>query len=87
MLSHEELHSMYRSPNIVRVTKSMRFRLVDHLTIMKESWKAFKIYLETVPYGEFYEGVGVGGRKILQSVSIWEIRLILLRIGILGEPL
>ena len=39
----EELHSLYRSPNIVRVIKSRRLRWVRHLARMEEGRSAFKI--------------------------------------------
>ena len=40
---NEELHSMYRSPNIVRVIKSRRLRLAGHVARMEEDRSAFKI--------------------------------------------
>ena len=39
---NEELHSLYRSPNIVRVIKSRRLRWAGHATRMEED-SAFKI--------------------------------------------
>ena len=42
-LHNEELHSLYRSPNIVRVIKSSRLRWAGHLTRMEEGRSAFKI--------------------------------------------
>jgi hypothetical protein len=41
--SNEELHSLYRSPNIVRVTKYRRFRWAGHVARMEEGKRAFKI--------------------------------------------
>ena len=35
-LHDEELHSLYRSPNIVRVIKSRRLRWEDHVARMGE---------------------------------------------------
>ena len=43
-LHNEELHSLYRSPNIVRVIKSRRLRWTGHVTRMKEGRSAFKIF-------------------------------------------
>ena len=40
---HEELHSLYRSPNIVRVIKSRRLRWAGHVAKMEEGRSAFKI--------------------------------------------
>ena len=42
-LHNEELHSFYRSPNIVRVIKSRRLRWAGHLTRMEEDI-AFKMF-------------------------------------------
>ena len=42
-LHNEELHSLYRSPNIVRVIKSRRLRWAGHVTIMEEGRSVFKI--------------------------------------------
>ena len=42
-LHNEELHSLYRSPNIVRVIKSRRLRWAGHVSRMEESRSAFKI--------------------------------------------
>ena len=41
-LQNEELHSFYRSPNIVRVIKSRRLRWASHVVKMKEGRTAFK---------------------------------------------
>ena len=42
-LRDEELHSLYRSPNIVRMIKSSRLRWAGHLVRMEEGRSAFKI--------------------------------------------
>ena len=42
-LHNEELHSLYRSPNIVRVFKSRRLRWAVHVARMEEGRSAFKI--------------------------------------------
>ena len=42
-LHNEELHSLYRSPNIVRVIKSRRLRWAGHVAKMEEGRSAFKI--------------------------------------------
>ena len=42
-LYNGELHSLYRSPNIVRVIKSRRLKLAGHVARMEEGSSAFKI--------------------------------------------
>ena len=42
-LQNKELHSLYRSPNIVRVIKSRRLRWAGHVARMEEGSSAFKI--------------------------------------------
>jgi len=42
-IHNEELHSLYRSPNIVRVIKSRRLKWAGHVTGVKEGRRAFKI--------------------------------------------
>ena len=42
-LHNEELHSLYRSPNIVRLIKSRRLRWASHVARMEEGRIAFKI--------------------------------------------
>ena len=42
-LHNEELHSLYRSPNIVRVNKSRRLRWAGHVARIEEGRSAFKI--------------------------------------------
>ena len=42
-LHNEKLHSLYRSPNIVRVIKSRRLRWAGHVARMEEGGSAFKI--------------------------------------------
>jgi hypothetical protein len=43
MHKNEELHNLYRSPNIVRGIKSRRLRWAGHLARMEEGRNAFKI--------------------------------------------
>ena len=42
-LHNEELHSLYHSPNTVRVIKSRRLRWAGHVARMEEGRSAFKI--------------------------------------------
>ena len=41
-LHNEELHSLYCSPNVVRVIKSRRLRWAGHVARMEEGMGAFK---------------------------------------------
>ena len=47
---NEEVHSLYRSPNIVRVIKSRRLRWAGHVARIEEGRSAFKI-LTGIPTG------------------------------------
>ena len=42
-LHNEELHSLYRSPNLVRMIKSRRLRWTGHVARMEEGRSAFKM--------------------------------------------
>jgi hypothetical protein len=42
-LYNEEFHSLYRSPNIVRVIKSKNLRWAGHVVRMEEGGSAYKI--------------------------------------------
>ena len=42
-LHNEELHSLYRLPNIVRMIKSRRLRWAGYVARMEEGRSAFKI--------------------------------------------
>ena len=50
-LHNEELHSLYRSPNIVRVIKSRRLKWARHVARMEEDRSTFKI-LKGTPAGK-----------------------------------
>ena len=45
------IHSLYRSPNIVRMIKSRRLRWVGHVARMEEGRSSFKI-LTDIPAGK-----------------------------------
>ena len=90
-LHNEEHHSLYRSGNIVRVIKSTRFRWAGHVMRMEEGTSAFKI-LRGTPTGNRPLGRPRSRWKdtirvdLNEKMSLGEIGLIQLRIGIIGEP-
>ena len=73
-LHNEELHSLYRSPNIVRVIQSRRLRWAGNLARMEEGRSAFKILT----------GKPTGKRPLGRPRRRWEefIRMDLEEIGI-----
>ena len=46
-MDNKELHSLYRSPNIVRVIKPRRLRWAEHVAKMEEARSSFKILTGT----------------------------------------
>ena len=44
---HEELHSLYRSPDIIRLIKSRRLRWAGRVARMEQGRSAFKILTDT----------------------------------------
>ena len=71
---NEELHSLYCSPNIVRVIKTRRLRWAAHVPRMAEGRSAFKILT----------GKPIGKRPLGRLRHRWEdkIRMDLKEIGI-----
>ena len=61
-LHNEELHSLYRLPNVVRVIKSRRLRWAGHVAIMEEGRSAFKMLT----------GKPTGKRPLGRSRRRWE---------------
>ena len=73
MLHNEELHSLYYSPNIVRMIKSRRPRWAGHVARMEEGRSSFKILT----------GKPTGKRPLGKPRRRWdEIRMDLKEIGI-----
>ena len=83
---------MHRSPNIIRMIKSRRLRLAEHVAKMKEGRSAFKILTGKPkgkrPLGRPRRRWEDNIRMDLEEIGIMRgIGLIRLRIGIIGEPL
>ena len=63
-LHNEELHSLYRSPNTVRMIKSRRIRWPGNVTKMEDGSSSFKFYQANLKERDLLEGLGVNGKKI-----------------------
>jgi hypothetical protein len=66
-LHNDELHSLYFSPNIVRVIKSRRMRWAGHVARIGGRGEVFTVFWLGGPKGrDHWEDLGVGGRIILR---------------------
>jgi hypothetical protein len=61
-IHNEELHSLYRSPNVARVIKSRRLRWAGHVARMEEGRSDFKILI----------GKPTGRRSLGRPSRRWE---------------
>jgi hypothetical protein len=57
-LHNDELHSLYSSPNIVRVIKSMRMRWAGHVACMGKWRGVYRFWLGSPKVRGHWEGVG-----------------------------
>jgi hypothetical protein len=75
-LHNDELHSLYSSPNIVRVIKSRRMRWVGHVACMREGRGVYRVLV----------GRPEGKRPLGRPRRRWEdkIKLDLRELGIDG---
>jgi hypothetical protein len=62
---NDELHSLYSSPNIVRVTKSRRMRWARYVASMAEGRVVYRVLVGRPERKDHWEDLGVGGRIIL----------------------
>ena len=76
-LHNEELNDLYSSPNIVRVIKSRRMRLAEHVARMGEERGCIGSYWGNRREGDYWGYLGVDGWIILgwisrrRDVGIW----------------
>jgi hypothetical protein len=64
-LHNDELHSLYSSPNIVRVIKSRRMRSAGHVARMGEGRGVYRILVGRPEGKNHWEDLGVGRRITL----------------------
>jgi hypothetical protein len=65
-LHNDELHTLYSSPNIVRVIKSRRMRWAGHVACMGRG-EVFTVFWVRSPKArDHWEDLGVGGRITLR---------------------
>jgi hypothetical protein len=69
-LRNDELHSLYSSPNIVRVIKSRRLRWAGHVALMGEGKLFTGFWLGGPKARDHSEVLGVGGRITLRW-TLW----------------
>jgi hypothetical protein len=69
-LHNDELHSLYSSPNIVRVIKSRRSRWAGHVARMGRGEVFTGFWLVSPKARDHWEDLGVGGRITLR----WTLR-------------
>jgi hypothetical protein len=61
-LHNDELHSLYSSPNIVRVIKSRRMRWAGHVARREKGKEVFTGFSLGYPKGrDHWENLGIGG--------------------------
>jgi hypothetical protein len=75
-LHNDKLHSLYSSPNIVRVIKSRRMSWAGHVACMEEGKGVYRVFV----------GMPKGKRPLGRPRHRWEdnIKLDLMEIGING---
>jgi hypothetical protein len=66
-LHNVELHSLYSTPNVIRMIKSRRMRWVLHTVCMGAMRNVYKILLEILKGRDHSEDLGIDGRIILNG--------------------
>jgi hypothetical protein len=66
-LHNDELHSLYSSPNIVRVIKSMRMRWTEHVARMEEGRG---VYVVLVGRPEYKRPLGRPRRRLEDNIKM-----------------
>jgi hypothetical protein len=64
-LGNDELHSLFTSPNIVRVIKSRRMSWAGQVAHMGEGRGVYRFWLGGLKVRDHWEDLGVGGKKTL----------------------
>jgi hypothetical protein len=67
-LHNDEIHSLYSSPNIVRVIKSGRMRWAGHVTRMGEGRGVYRVLVGSPKVRGHWKDLGVGGRITLSWI-------------------
>jgi hypothetical protein len=65
---NEELHNLYSSPNIIRMSKSRRMRWVGHVARMGEKRNEYRILLGKPEGKRPLEDQDIGGWTILKWI-------------------
>jgi hypothetical protein len=64
-LHNDELHSLYSSPNIVRVIISRRMRWIGHVACMGQGRGVYRVWMGVPKLRDHWEDLGLDGRITL----------------------
>jgi hypothetical protein len=67
-LHNDELHSLYCSPDIIKVIKLRKKRRRGHVAHMREMKRHAKFWLGSLMEIDHLEGLGIGGSIILKQI-------------------
>jgi hypothetical protein len=65
---HTEIHSLYSSPNIIRIIKSRRIRWTGFVVRMGDMRNATKFWLKSLKVRNHSQDLGVDGRVMLKWI-------------------